>query len=61
MAYFNIGAEIDTSDLAVVLTDELTNNELLSFVLELDEFVYDSDWTKRLIAELEKAMEDEEG
>ncbi|TDB90925.1 hypothetical protein E1264_03715 [Actinomadura sp. KC216] len=59
MSYVDLNVEIDTEDLARELAWGESHESLIDFVLGLDLRVGDSSFTKNLIAELEKSIEDE--
>lgn len=58
---FYISTEVDTEELAYVLSGELDYSDLIEFVADLDLCVGDMDFTRRLIARLQELLvEDDE-
>lgn len=59
MSTVSIPSEIDADRLAFALVEDLTQQERQDFVLRLEEFTCDSDWTLNLMRALFKQLSED--
>lgn len=59
MTEINLRLPVDPEELAAELTGEMDHEELLRFVLHIDEYTADLDFTKKLVKKLNKVIKKE--